>query len=935
MKHVIMSKKRSIKITKNSVHNSNGDIMSTHVNDLQTSQNAELYDPLMKYQTIDSGGRGAVLNYSIPEPTSYSGRNFINLKFSPTYFKDIAPPPSILAKSNTNFNNEEIKMDEIRHAMENGFRDERFFINNTDALIHLSKKAELDTGSEIISNEPVSVKFSMLTPSVVSSAIKSNKKVGIYRTIDGSLSWVILDKVSDDQIYNLRQDISSIATGPVFGITIKSPSTNSTVELPQGANLEVKGTLLGRDAGMVGTVMVKLGTGPSKPSTRVEENQWIFSDKVPAGTYSITAHASIGGEKREATIHNVNVRFKQPEVDTVPPSIDITSPVEGTEVVGTIQDGAKIIVKGTATDNIMVRDVEVKIGEVPYQKAQADPGGWHTWSASFNVTTPGLKIINAKVTDTSNLVKETIRNISVRLLPTDSAKPTVKINFPPHGNTLQGLGSTGFVLEVGGIAKDEGSEMTGIADVKVKVSGYEERSARPLQGDDWSQGWICKEVIRTEGLHRITARAIDKSGKVSDEYTVEITVIFAETKLRGPHLILVESYRLSSYLGNYGAGRTIKTLSLLPGEKTRIRVKTFTSKENKAIQASSILDSVTSESSESFSQDLGKEQTDKEGFNLSQNFEINAKAHATWGWGGAEIGTDYKESTNSAREEFAKNISNTTKKHVSQASAKRDLKIETSYEVREQNTEEISFEQEIENINLSRTLNFVFRQMNQEFLTFLHLTDIRLLYVNVNSEDPKTWISREVTLPEMDSLLDQFIIQEVREIVRRAIIDEITSIKDYEGKLPLPNSFIKKETLPRTTGGLGKEYYRVNKGFRMEYPPQDPSTSSPSEGLKLKVPGIIISVDNYVLRTEGIIAEALLGQGEGLDTYSKALQFETVEERRLNNSLKTAEVNKINKALELVSKTPNTKEASDIFAKAFPCCQVLKNKMDEIVDKNE
>jgi hypothetical protein len=65
-----------------------------------------------------------------------------------------------------------------------------------------------------------------------------------------------------------------------------------------------------------------------------------------------------------------------------------------------------------------------------------------------------------------------------------------------------------------------------------------------------------------------------------------------------PRLLLVEVYRLSSYLGSYGAGRVLKTLTLLPGEKTKVSVKTYTHSTTDAKQASSILDSFTKESAD-------------------------------------------------------------------------------------------------------------------------------------------------------------------------------------------------------------------------------------------------------------------------------------------------------------------------------------------------
>ena len=42
-----------------------------------------------------------------------------------------------------------------------------------------------------------------------------------------------------------------------------------------------------------------------------------------------------------------------------------------------------------------------------------------------------------------------------------------------------------------------------------------------------------------------------------------------------PRLILVETYKLTSFPGDYGAGTTIKTFSLLPKEETEISIRTW------------------------------------------------------------------------------------------------------------------------------------------------------------------------------------------------------------------------------------------------------------------------------------------------------------------------------------------------------------------------
>ncbi len=41
-------------------------------------------EPMIK---LEPGGKAPILSYNIPEPTSYSGRNFIGLQFPEDYFK--------------------------------------------------------------------------------------------------------------------------------------------------------------------------------------------------------------------------------------------------------------------------------------------------------------------------------------------------------------------------------------------------------------------------------------------------------------------------------------------------------------------------------------------------------------------------------------------------------------------------------------------------------------------------------------------------------------------------------------------------------------------------------------------------------------------------------------------------------------------------------
>ena len=363
-----------------------------------------------------------------------------------------------------------------------------------------------------------------------------------------------------------------------------------------------------------------------------------------------------------------------------------------------------------------------------------------------------------------------------------------------------------------------------------------------------------------------------------------------------PRLLLIEEYRMSSFLGSYGAGKVIKTFTLLPGEKTRISIKTYTKTESESKSASSILDSFTDESADEFESTLQSEQTNKQSSSESSEYHAEAEAKASWGWGSAKVSGGVKGGSNSAREDFSKNVSGSVEKHANKASAKRDVQVNTSFEVKQETGEETSIEREIQNVNVSRTLNFVFRQMNQEFITLLHLVDVRIAFFNGFAES-----KFEVTLPNIDRLIEKYIMDDAakRKEVKDSILSQLQEIYDYKDQ---------KQSLIEEFGGTDK-YWRVMKNIVSTY-------IHPVTKTKKDVPGILISATTNVMRTDGVIVEALLGVGDALDEYSHGLQDEAVRAKILSNDLLEAEIERNNLGIKIVSE--NDKEKAELFKQVFP-----------------
>ena len=101
--------------------------------------------------------------------------------------------------------------------------------------------------------------------------------------------------------------------------------------------------------------------------------------------------------------------------------------------------------------------------------------------------------------------------------------------------------------------------------------------------------------------------------------------------------------------------------------------------------------------------------------------------------------------------------------------------MDSSYEVHEEAGEETAIEREIENINLSRVLNLVFRQMNQEFVSLLHLVDVRVGFFNGFAE-----LAVEAPISQMDNLLAKVVVPAKRAEVRAAILNHLAAVKDYK-----------------------------------------------------------------------------------------------------------------------------------------------------------
>jgi hypothetical protein len=199
--------------------------------------------------------------------------------------------------------------------------------------------------------------------------------------------------------------------------------------------------------------------------------------------------------------------------------------------------------------------------------------------------------------------------------------------------------------------------------------------------------------------------------------------------------------------------------------------------------------------------------------------------------------------------------------------------------------------------------------LNQEFISYLHLVDLRIAFVNAFPQSTKVY-----TLSEIDQLLDWAIVEQHREEIRTSITDAYRSVLDFGDEIRELIEFKELET--------GSGYWRVNRGALSE----DPDLAE-GQGFDAQTPGIIIRKTTSILPTDAIIVDALLGKGVALDQYALDSQIETLRAKRAENALSEAEEDKLRLAFKIIQS--NDEERAKLFHWLFSSVEENNEEEEE------
>lgn len=450
-----------------------------------------------------------------------------------------------------------------------------------------------------------------------------------------------------------------------------------------------------------------------------------------------------------------------------------------------------------------------------------------------------------------------------------------------------------------------------------------------------------KDTIETkyEVFKYLVKTAYDSYDKFPNFYRTmggTLKLQFISAKDIRPRLLFIETYKLTSFPGDYGAGLTLKTFSLLPGEETEISIKTWKKTTESIQRASSILDSYTDETADEFESGVQSENSQSSQVQQSESYHAEAEAKASWGFGSAKVSGGYAGGSNSSREQFSKNVMNATENHAQTSSAKREVNVDTSYTKTEEVEEEEVIMRRIKNLNASRALNFVFRQMNQEFHSLLHLIDVRIAFFNGYPGSMK-----EYALYEIENLVNTYMKEKVplqnQELTIKFLGDIIKcnygdkKVFDYQGKT---QTLVEEVSCSSDANSLKflriipprKDTNNPEKFFgRQEYVMREEKKDNQGKIVEPKdvryVDGVIVNAKRLSMRTDSVIVESMLGKAPALDEYALNTQIEVLKNKQLENV-------KIQKGLDLIEKLSGDEkinEAIDAYQKLF----VIQPKLEK------
>jgi len=360
------------------------------------------------------------------------------------------------------------------------------------------------------------------------------------------------------------------------------------------------------------------------------------------------------------------------------------------------------------------------------------------------------------------------------------------------------------------------------------------------------------------------------------------------------HIIVEQSYRVTTFPTRFGLGKTVHTMTLLPGEQQELKLRTWRTSKTSSRRSSSVVDSFDDSSKESFQNELSDEQQGTTATDDRLSWNVQASASASFfGMASAAVSGGASGEHKLAASETVKGINKALQSHAAEANRNRKTSVETTDETSDESGDEATTVRTIKNVNLRRTLNFVFRELNQVYETIIHLEDLRVGF--------RTGIPGDITTSSLAHAREFF--GSIGDAVVLEVIRQFGVLFDDEGnpvqvvqRMEGPNWIVAPDKLTAFAdlpapkkGAIDPELSspRVRYRFKRAVSPSAATIAErdaiAQESRPRKVPGLVVSRDEIVMKTPALVVEALLGSEDALDSFALRMQEATVKEKELSN----------------------------------------------------
>lgn len=404
---------------------------------------------------------------------------------------------------------------------------------------------------------------------------------------------------------------------------------------------------------------------------------------------------------------------------------------------------------------------------------------------------------------------------------------------------------------------------------------------------------------------------------VRDMYGVLHIQYIKEPTTVEPTIYMVEHYGVNTYLKNYGAGKTVRTFSLLPGEKTTISIRTFKQMETVRTKSENVLDSFSQNSANSLEELMEHETNTVNSYNktVGQNSSVQTGVKATIPIDVVSLGVSlnqtagHNRTVSTTRENAVRTLTNAINKQSAEAASNRKVEVNTTTSEKITTEEEETITRELVNTNYSRVLNFVFRQLFQQYMSVTYLHKVTFFFSNGYPESV-----RSCDLDGLEAFLNEVLVNsENAATVFEGIMRELCNVQDYLFQT-VPFAECQRRTLvaccvddPET---VTQSYLHKKSNLHQMLG-------------ELKIPGIILDVTDRILPTDSVICDALLGQGEALDCYNMRLQNAAAVKSELENERLRLENAKTQQAMDILALITDPKLKAELYKKVFgSCCDV-------------